>query len=55
MKAVADYVHRQGLKFGVYTAAHQFTCQSRPGSYTFEPIDAASYCQWGIDYLKIDG
>lgn len=29
MAAIADYVHALGLKFGVYTAAHQYTCQVR--------------------------
>ena len=35
-------------------AAHGSTCQGRPGSYEYEKIDSQSYCQFGIDYLKID-
>eukprot|EP01062_Namystynia_karyoxenos_P040648 TRINITY_DN2961_c0_g2_i1.p1 TRINITY_DN2961_c0_g2~~TRINITY_DN2961_c0_g2_i1.p1 ORF type:complete len:910 (+),score=243.65 TRINITY_DN2961_c0_g2_i1:97-2730(+) len=54
MKALADYVHSKGLLFGLYTAQKQFTCQKRPGSYNHEAIDAATYCSWGIDYIKID-
>eukprot|EP00117_Sycon_ciliatum_P036047 scpid34671/ scgid27197/ Alpha-galactosidase; Alpha-D-galactoside galactohydrolase; Melibiase len=54
MKALADYVHSKGLKFGLYTAQAEFTCQKRPGSWTHELQDAATYCEWGIDYLKID-
>eukprot|EP00041_Stephanoeca_diplocostata_P036427 m.1331336 g.1331336 ORF g.1331336 m.1331336 type:complete len:916 (+) comp24863_c1_seq1:65-2812(+) len=54
MKAVADYVHSKGLKFGVYTARGSRTCQNRPGSYTYELVDAATYCDWGLDYLKND-
>ena len=54
MKAVADYVHRQELKFGVYTARGSRTCQGRPGSYSYELVDAATYCDWGLDYLKND-
>jgi hypothetical protein len=47
MKALADYIHGIGLKFGVYTAQHSFTCQRRPGSYMHEEIDVESYCDWG--------
>ena len=42
------------MLFGIYTAAHGTTCQSRPGSYLNETLDAATYCDFGIDYLKID-
>eukprot|EP00937_MAST-01D_sp_MAST-1D-sp2_P002502 g2502.t1 len=55
MKALADYVHSRGLKFGLYTARGTGTCQSRPGSRDHELIDAKTYCDWGIDYIKIDG
>ena len=54
MKAVADYIHSRGLKFGVYTARGSRTCQNRPGSYQHELQDAATYCDWGLDYLKND-
>ena len=29
-----------GLRFGVYTAQNEFTCQLRPGSYQHEAVDA---------------
>eukprot|EP00475_Leptophrys_vorax_P028686 TRINITY_DN416_c0_g1_i2.p1 TRINITY_DN416_c0_g1~~TRINITY_DN416_c0_g1_i2.p1 ORF type:complete len:427 (-),score=77.94 TRINITY_DN416_c0_g1_i2:57-1160(-) len=54
MKAVADYLHSQGLKFGVYSDAGTKTCAGRPGSLTFEKIDAETYASWGVDYLKYD-
>eukprot|EP01060_Flectonema_neradi_P005024 TRINITY_DN1331_c0_g1_i7.p1 TRINITY_DN1331_c0_g1~~TRINITY_DN1331_c0_g1_i7.p1 ORF type:complete len:918 (+),score=238.62 TRINITY_DN1331_c0_g1_i7:41-2794(+) len=54
MKHLADYAHSKGMKFGVYTARAQNTCQDRPGSYGMEVIDADTYCDWGIDYVKID-
>merc|ERR1719313_2374198 len=54
MKSLADYVHSKGLKFGLYTARGHGTCQSRPGSLNHELIDAASYCSWDLDYIKID-
>jgi alpha-galactosidase len=54
MKALADYVHSKGLKFGVYSDAGTGTCQKRPGSKDHETVDARSYAEWGVDYLKYD-
>lgn len=54
MKALGDYVHSKGLKFGVYTDAGRRTCEGRPGSYGYEAIDARTYASWGVDYVKID-
>ncbi|HTI05552.1 MAG TPA: glycoside hydrolase family 27 protein [Gemmatimonadales bacterium] len=54
MKALADYVHSKGLKFGLYTDAGRRTCQGRPGTYGSEEIDARTYAEWGVDYVKED-
>jgi alpha-galactosidase len=54
MKALADYVHARGLKFGVYSDAGARTCQGRPGSNGYEVEDARQYAAWGVDYLKYD-
>ncbi len=54
MKALADYVHSKGLKFGIYTDAGTKTCQGRPGSYGYEDEDARTYASWGVDYVKED-
>ena len=54
MKALSAYAHSKGLKFGLYTARGSGTCQGRPGSLNHEYIDAATYCDWEIDYIKID-
>jgi len=54
MKAVADYVHSKGLKFGIYTDAGTATCQGRPGTFDHETQDAATYAAWGVDYVKED-
>lgn len=43
IRSLTDYVHGLGLKFGLYTAAHQYTCQKRPGSYQHELQDAQTY------------
>ncbi|MGA7415771.1 MAG: alpha-galactosidase [Bryobacteraceae bacterium] len=54
IKAVADYVHSKGLKFGIYSDAGTGTCQNRPGSRGYEFQDARQYAAWGVDYLKYD-
>ncbi len=54
MKAVADYVHERGLKFGLYTDAGPKTCEGRPGSLGYEEVDARTYADWGVDYVKVD-
>jgi alpha-galactosidase len=54
MKAVADYVHARGLKFGIYSDVGDHTCQMRPGSRGHEYQDALQYARWGVDYLKYD-
>jgi alpha-galactosidase len=54
MKALADYVHSKGLKFGLYSDAGARTCEGRPGSSGFEVEDARQYAAWGVDYLKFD-
>ncbi len=54
IKAVADYVHSKGLKFGIYSCAGTHTCAGFPGSYDYEYIDAETFAEWGVDYLKYD-
>jgi alpha-galactosidase len=54
IKALADYVHAKGLKFGLYTDVGSKTCAGRPGSLGHEYQDAKQYAAWGVDYVKID-
>ena len=54
MKAVADYVHSKGLKFGMYSCAGVRTCAGYPSSYDHEFIDAKTCAEWGVDFLKYD-
>jgi alpha-galactosidase len=56
IKAVADYVHGKGLKFGLYSSAGTKTCNSAgfPGGLGHERQDAALWASWGVDYLKYD-
>lgn len=61
MKALADYIHKKGLKFGVYGDRGLRTCHhynsnwvSENGSYMHEEQDAKKFAEWGVDYLKYD-
>ena len=54
IKALSDYVHSRGLKFGIYSDAGRLTCGGRPGSQGHEYQDALAYARWGVDYLKYD-
>ncbi len=54
IKPLADYVHSQGLKFGIYSDAGSKTCAGRPGGLGHEYQDALQYAAWGVDYLKYD-
>jgi len=57
IKAVADYVHSKGLKFGLYSSAGTKTCNGQsgfPGSLGYEQQDAEQWASWGVDYLKYD-
>ncbi|NMA75060.1 MAG: glycoside hydrolase family 27 protein [Bacteroidales bacterium] len=54
MKALGDYIHNIGLKFGIYSCAGSKTCQGRPGSRGYQFQDARQYAEWGVDYLKYD-
>jgi alpha-galactosidase len=54
MKALGDYLHERGLKFGIYSDAGAATCAGRPGSQGYEFQDARQYAAWGVDYVKYD-
>jgi alpha-galactosidase len=54
MKALGDYIHSKGLKFGIYSSPGPKTCDRHEGSYGHEQQDAESYAKWGVDYLKYD-
>lgn len=56
IKALADYVHAKGLKFGIYTSAGTKTCDTAgfPGGLGHERQDADLFASFGVDYLKYD-
>lgn len=54
MKKLGDWLHSNGMKFGIYSSPGPQTCGGYPGSYEHELQDAKTYSDWGIDYLKYD-
>ncbi len=54
IKPLADYAHSNGLKFGIYSCVGSHTCAGRPGSFGYEEIDAQTFADWGVDFLKYD-
>ena len=54
MKALGDYIHARGLKFGIYSSPGPRTCARYLASYGHEQQDADLYASWGVDYLKYD-
>lgn len=54
MAAVAEDIHALGLKFGMYSDAGRYTCGGYEGSLGHETVDAQTFADWGVDYLKYD-
>lgn len=54
IKALADYIHSKGLKFGIYEDFGKKTCDGFPGSEYYLQLDAETFAQWEVDYLKFD-
>lgn len=54
MKALGDFLHSKGFKFGIYNCAGTKTCAGYPGGRGHEYQDARIYASWGVDYLKYD-
>jgi len=55
MKALGDYIHSKGLKFGLESSAAPKSCGGFEGSYGHEAEDAKTFASWGVDYLSYDG
>ena len=51
---LGDYLHRNGLRLGIYSSPGNFTCGGYLGSLGFEQKDADTWNAWGVDYLKYD-
>lgn len=55
IKAVGDYIHSKGLKFGIYEDYGNYTCAGYPGILGHLKEDADTFESWGVDYVKLDG
>jgi alpha-galactosidase len=55
MRAMCDYVHDRGMKFGLHQPAGRRSARNdSPGSEDFEVRDAELFISWGIDFIKYD-
>jgi len=55
MKAMADYAHLLGLKFGLHTLPGTHDCGGDPvGGYNREEIHVKQFVDWGLDFVKVD-
>ncbi|MCP4456158.1 MAG: alpha-galactosidase, partial [Planctomycetes bacterium] len=54
MKALGEYIHSKGLKYGIYQDRGHSTCMRLPGSFGYEQMDMNLFAEWGVDYLKLD-
>ncbi len=54
MRSLVDSIHSYGLKAGLYTSPGTITCVNDPGSFGYEELDAKTYSDWGIDFVKSD-
>jgi len=55
LQALGDYYHSKGLKYALYTAESPTTCGGYPASANHELLDAKTFADWGVDYMKVDG
>ena len=55
IKALADYIHSKKLKLGIYADYGTHTCAGYPGSIDNMMLDAQTFANWTVDYLKFDG
>ena len=54
-KALGDYIHEKGLKFGMYNDIGTNLCAGAAvGTCGHEDVDAQCYIDWGVDFLKVD-
>lgn len=54
IEATIALCHGLNLSFGLYTSRSNFTCGGYAASCGHEEIDASTWAQWGVDYMKDD-
>jgi len=55
MTALSRYLKSKGASLGIYSDEGTKTCGGYPGSKGYEAIDAQTFQEWEVDYLKLDG
>ena len=53
IKALADYIHSKGLKFGIYEDYGNFTCGGYPGILGHLEIDAQTMAEWVRENVRV--
>lgn len=54
IRRLADLAHRKGMKLGIYSCCGTKTCMGLPASFGYETVDALTFAEWEVDYLKQD-
>lgn len=55
MKALADYAHAKGFKFGLHTVPGSHDCGcDKVGGWGYEQVHIKQFIEWGIDFIKLD-
>jgi len=47
-------VNARGLKLGIYSSNGTLTCEDLPASLGNEELDARTFAEWGVEYVKYD-
>lgn len=55
IKSLSAYMHKRGLKLGIYGDMGTKTCGGYPGNKYYLETDARTFAEWGIDSFKMDG
>ncbi|MGE5418702.1 MAG: glycoside hydrolase family 27 protein [Chloroflexota bacterium] len=55
IKALADYAHSKGLKFGVHVVPGTLDCGGDAvGGFGREELHLSQFVEWGLDFVKLD-
>lgn len=54
MLALSRYVQSRGMHLGIYSDAGTMTCAKYPGSSGHFELDAITFAEWEIDFVKFD-
>ncbi len=54
MMKLSEYIHSEGLDFGLHTSPGPGTCANWAALYGHERQSAEEFAEWGVDYIKYD-